>query len=350
MNTTLNLEVSCAESTQNPDEWDGFVLGLPGATFCHLLGWQRAIERTFAYKRRSLVARKDGKLAGVLPLHEVPKLPFGRCWISDPMAVYGGICADDRETAQALLDRAKHLARQAGIRYLELRSVVAIEDPELHSKDLYYTFRREIFPTEDENMAAIPRNQRRSIRIGKKNGLTARVEGTEFLDRFYDIYSHSLRNLGSPVFPKTFFKALLEEFPEHCRIAGVFKGDEMLAAVLTFFFRDQVLPYYGGAYKEAYDLAVYDFMYWSLMCYGAEKGFKVFDFGRSKRDTGSFHFKRHWGFEPQPIPYQYFLVKCAEVPNESPTNPKYSLPIRVWKRLPVAVTQWLGPRLIKYFP
>jgi len=328
--------------------WDAYARSRPEATFFHLRGWTAILERTFSYRDYSLVALRAGEVCGLLPLLLVPHIPSGRSLISTPFGVYGGICADDADASDSLLARARELGEQLGVRYLELRQLVPIGD--LPVKNLYVTFKRPIFATQDENMAAIPRNQRRSIRVGIANGLTSRVGGGDLLDDFYQVYSHSMRNHGTPVFPKRLFAGLLREFGPACRILGVFHRERMVAGVMTFLFRDQVMPYYGGALREAFRLAANDFMYWSLMCYGMSEGYHVFDFGRSKMDSGSYHFKRHWGFEPTPLPYQFLLVRQTTIPDLSPHNPRFAAPIRIWRRIPLGVTQWLGPKVIRYFP
>jgi len=185
------------------------------------------------------------------------------------------------------------------------------------------------------------------IRQGQKAGLEARIGGIEFLSRFYDIYAHSVRNLGTPVFSRRLFENLLVEFGQSCRIFTIWREGKMMAGVMTFFFRDRVMPYYGGALKEAFCYAVNDFMYWELMQYAAQKGYKIFDFGRSKRGSGSYDFKRHWGFEPMPLAYQYHLVWQKSIPDLSPFNPKFSLAIKIWRHLPVSLTKLIGPLIAK---
>ncbi len=118
--------------------------------------------------------------------------------------------------------------------------------------------------------------------------------------------------------------------------------------MLSFYFRDEVLPYYGGGTERAREHFANDFMYWQLMCRAAERGVGIFDFGRSKRDSGAYKFKVHWGFEPQPLHYEYFLVRATQMPNLSPNNPRYRLMIATWKRLPLGVTKVLGPPLARY--
>ena len=342
------VRIDVASPQDDPGPWDTFVSRHPDATLFHRTAWQRAVARTFGYRPCNLVARRGGRVTGVLPLFQVPTLPWGRALVSAPQAVYGGPAAEDDETRDALLDRARRLGESVGARYVELRNVTRVGD--LPASERYVTFRREILPTADENMAAIPRNQRRSIRIGVKSGLASEVGGAELLEPFYDLYSHSVRNLGTPVFPKTLFSNLMAEFGGDARILVIRREGRPVASVLTFFFRDEVLPYYGGARKEEFRYAVNDFMYWSLLLHAMERGARVFDFGRSKKGSGSYDFKRHWGFEPVPLHYQYLLLRQRTVPDLSPKNPKFSLAIECWKRMPLWLSQRLGPTLVRYFP
>lgn len=347
MREIVSSEIQTKEAIKDA-VWDEYVLTHPRATFFHLSGWQRILEETFSYRSFSFAATREGRVTGVFPLFLAPSLPFGRLLISMPLAVYGGVCADDEATESALLSHAKGMADQMGVRYLEIRNQSPLEG--MPVKDLYVTFRKEIFSDPEKNMAAVPRKQRRMIRQGEKYELAARLGGEELLADFYNVYAHSVRNLGTPVYPIGLFRNLLREFGASCRILAVFHEKRMVAAVMTFFFRDQVMPYYGGALREAFQYAANDFMYWSLLCYGAEQGYKVFDFGRSKKGSGSYDFKRHWGFEPTPLSYQYHLVQQKTLPNLSPANPKFALPIEIWKRMPLSLSRWLGPKIIRFFP
>ncbi len=329
--------------------WEEFVSTCSSSTLFHSLGWKHVIERTFSYRSHYVFAEEDGHVRGILPLFEVKSLWGSRSLLSVPFGVYGGVCAASTEADQALVQAAKVLAEERGSSCVEFRHERVCSEP-FPSKDLYYTFRRSLLPSVEENFQAIPRKQRRMIRQGDKHGLVARLGGLELLEDFYAIYTHSLRNLGTPAFPQSFFRELLVEFGEACRIVGVWHGNRMVGSVLTFFFKDQVLPYYGGAYSDSVKLAVYDFMYWELMRYAVEHGYKVFDFGRSKQGTGAFDFKRHWGFEPEPLPYQYYLPRGGPIPNVNPSNPKLRWMIEVWKRIPIGLTRVIGPLLVRYVP
>jgi len=232
-----------------------------------------------------------------------------------------------------------------GVDYLEVRNRQNSR-ADWPTKDLYFTFRRTLDPDPEKNMLAIPRKQRAEVRAGMKSGLT--VDFDTRLDRFYDIYSQSVRNLGTPVLARRYFEILRQEFGERCEVTTIVHQRQAVASLLTFWFRDEVLPYYGGGLAAARPLSAYDFMYWDLMRRACERGVRIYDFGRSKADSGPFRYKKHWGFEPQPLPYSYHLVRNSAVPNLSPTNPKYQYFIAAWKRLPLAATRLIGPMLARY--
>jgi FemAB-related protein (PEP-CTERM system-associated) len=330
------------------EAWDQYVRSAPRATFFHSTGWKRVIERTFGHQAFYFLAEEGGRIIGILPLFYVKSLLFGRALISVPFGVYGGIVADDQTIEEALLEVAEALARQLRVRYLELRHLEK-NGLSLPTKDLYATFRREIYDGVDQNLAAIPRKQRRMIRQGIKSGLQSSLV-TDCLEEFYEIYAHSLKSFGTPVFPRQFFRNLRQEFGEDCKILSVWHEGKMVAGVMTFFFKECVMPYYGGALREYFPYAVNDFMYWELMRYGCEHGYRLFDFGRSKQGTGAYEFKRHWGFEPQPLCYQYYLHRSKVIPNLSPANPTFQPFIEIWKRLPLLVTKRLGPAIVRSLP
>jgi len=345
-------------------QWDDFVRASADGSLFHLTGWKEAVERAFGHRSHCLMAREGDELRGVLPLTEVKSRLFGHSLVSVPFGVYGGVVAADSRAREALLCEAETIAGRLGVDYLELRNcpnianersdrtsaaIEQVQRSNWFSKDLYVTFRKEILPTVTDNMNAIPRKQRAMVRKGQGAGLISRVGGIEDLEMFHNVYARNVRDLGSPVYPLGFFRSLMEAFPD-AFILSVWKDGAITAGVLTFVYGGTLLPYYGGGLREYFDYAVNDFMYWELMRYGCEHGYKVFDFGRSKRDTGSYRFKKHWGFEPEQLDYRCRLVKAKEMPNVSPVNPKYELMIRAWKKLPLPVANWLGPKLVRGIP
>jgi len=256
--------------------------------------------------------------------------------------VYGGIAATTDAARDALKAAACQLADDLRVDHLELRNLTSGGDG-WPTKDLYVTFKKEIDADSEVNLKNIPRKQRAMVRKGIKAGLHGEIDGD--IERLYQVYSESVRNLGTPVFPKKYFKVLQSVFKDDCDILTITKDGELVASVLSFYFRDQVLPYYGGGLASARSVQGNDFLYWELMCRAAERGCRVFDFGRSKEGTGSYSFKKHWGFEPTPLYYEFYLVKATELPDLNPLNPKYQRFIKLWKKLPVAVSQRLGPFL-----
>ena len=336
-------------ASNGQQQWDDYVYRTIRGSFFHTITWKTILEKVFGYQAWYFLAEQDGETKGVLPLFLVKKPFRGQVLVSVPFGVYGGICAESPEASSALLQRGQELSHELHADFLELRHVND-RGLDLPIKDLYFTFIREIFDGEEKNMAAIPRKQRRMVRQGIGHGLRATFGGKEVLNEFYHVYSSSLRNLGTPAFPYRYFEVLLDELGERCKILTVWYQDQIAAAVMTFCYKDQLLPYYGGGLPQFLRYAVYDFMYWELMRYGWEHGYKVFDFGRSKQGTGAYDFKRHWGFEPQPLHYQYYLPQGGSLPNMSPTNPKFQPFIALWKKFPLPVANFMGPHIIKYLP
>jgi FemAB-related protein (PEP-CTERM system-associated) len=320
--------------------WDAFVRSSAEGTFFHLSGWKNVIESVLGHPTYYLYAESPAGIEGVLPLGHVKSWLFGNALVSVPFCVYGGVAARSEAARRALEQEAERLAISLGVEYLEVRNRVSHRE-DWPTKDLYVTFRKMIHPDPEANLKAIPRRQRAMVRKGIAAGLASEID--EGVDRFFDCYAASTRNLGTPVLPERFFRALREEFDSDCEVLTVTSEGRPVASVLSFYFREEVLPYYGGGPAVARALKANDFMYWELMRRSAERGLRVFDYGRSKVGSGSYHFKKNWGFEPEPLPYRYRLVKATAVPNVSPTNPKYRLMIEAWRRLPLSWAKRLGP-------
>ena len=285
------------------------------------------------------------------PIFDFSNWLVGRCLVSVPLATYGGIVAEDTQSEEALLEHAKCMARSGPVDYLELRYHERGLLSEFHANQLYVTFRSTLSTDPELNFKHLPKDTRYMIRKAAKGNL--RVESgadAERMDIFYNLFAQSLRRLGTPVFPKSLFRNLVQEFPKHTHLMLIFNRSQAVAGVFSFFFRDTILPYYAGATEEATRLAANNFMYWELIKWAAGHGFRTFDFGRSKKGTGSFAFKSQWGMNAEPLDYRVFLVNRKTVPNYSPLNPKFAMAIRVWKNLPLPVTKWLGPSVVRLFP
>jgi FemAB-related protein (PEP-CTERM system-associated) len=325
--------------------WDAFVMACPTATFCHRAAWQTLMREVFRHETHFLYAHEGGRITGVLPLAHVKSRLFGNALTSLPFAVYGGVAASDEASAQALEQEAQRLARQLGVDHLELRQMTRHHEG-WPSQDLYVTFRKEILPDEEANMLAIPRKQRAMVRKGIKNGLKSEIDPK--VDRFFELYADNVHRHGTPALSRRYFEALQRHFGPDCEVLTVTGSEgQLLSSVLSFHFRDEVMPYYAGDALAARDLAANDFKYWEVMRRACAQGRTLFDYGRSKQGTGPYAFKKNWGFEPLPLHYEYCLYKRDAVPQNNPSNAKYKLMIETWRRLPIGVANWLGPLVVR---
>lgn len=324
--------------------WDEFVLNCPTATFFHRAGWKTVIEQTFGHRTHYLLAEQNAAICGILPLVEIKHFYFGHSLSSLPFCVYGGIAANT-ETAKQLLDTAaQQLAAELNVDYLEYRNVTP-HHTDWPSKELYVTFRKAIDPDVEQNMKSIPRKQRAMVRSGIKHGLFSEIDPT--VERFFSVFADNMLRHGTPAFPKRYFALLKKTFGEDCEILSVVHKGDVVSSVMSFYFRDEVLPYYAGDTLKARSLAANDFKYWELMRRACERGYRVFDYGRSKLGSGSFDFKKNWGFEPAPLSYEYQLHRAGQIPDQNPLNPKYQLFIKMWRNLPMPVANFIGPHIVK---
>jgi FemAB-related protein (PEP-CTERM system-associated) len=327
------------------DRWDDFVRSCPSATFFHLSAWQGLIEDVFRHRTWYLYAERNGDIVAVLPLAEIKSRLFGHSLSSLPFCAYAGLAGRDTEAEELLENRAEQLARELGVQHLEYRNLVARHDA-WPKQDIYVTFRRQIDGNEEANLNAIPRKQRAMVRKGIKNGSRAEIDADT--SRFVALYLDNMRRHGTPPLPKRYFSELRRRFGNACEVLTIVDtAGRPVSSVMSFYFRDEVLPYYAGDDVAARDLAANDMKYWELMRHAAAKGCRIFDFGRSKVGTGPWSFKKNWGFVPQPLSYEYRLFKRDSVPQNNPLNPKYRALIAVWRRLPLSVTNVIGPRIAR---
>ena len=326
------------------ERWDRFVRQTAGGTFFHLAGWKSLIEKALHHKAYYLYRETAGQISAVLPLARVRSWLFGDALISTPFLVYGGPVAVNEEALESLVCAARELASELGVDHLELRNQTALAGEWL-AKDTQVTFRKAIDPDPEANLMAIPRKQRAMIRKGIKAGLVAEVDDST--DRLYEAMLECKRNLGTPFFGPGWLRAIKKEFGEQAEILTITHQGETVCSVMSFRFRDEILPYYGGGGVRARDLKGNDFMYWAVMEKACQDGVAVFDYGRSTVGSGAYRFKKHWGFEPQPLAYQVMLVKSDSVPALNPSNPRYQRAINTWKKLPLPVAALAGPPLAR---
>jgi FemAB-related protein (PEP-CTERM system-associated) len=334
-----------AATAADATAWDAFATASPQGTIFHRYGWRDAIERVFRHRTHYLLAERAGRIAAVLPLAEVRTRLFGHSLVSLPFCVYGGVAADEADAIPALHGAARELAEQLRVEHLELRNR-EVREPAWPRQDLYVTFRKALDPDPEKNLLAIPRKQRAMVRKGIQRGLVA-TSGRD-VETFFALYADNMHRHGTPPMPKRWFAALLDAFGDAADILIVRDAaGAPVSGVLSFWFRDEVLPYYAGDFTAARDLAANDFKYWALMERAVQRGCRTFDYGRSKQGTGSFDFKKNWGFTPEPLAYEHVLVRAAAIPEHNPLNPKYRAFIAAWRRLPRPVANALGPFVVR---
>ena len=325
--------------------WDRFVELCPDATFFHRSGWKEVIEGCFGHRTHYLLAERPSGIAGVLPLAEVKSFLFGHSLVSLPFCALAGVASAEPDAVAALHSAAQALGERLGVAHLELRNRSARE-PGWPRQDLYAGFRKPILPDVEANMLAIPRKQRAMVRKGMGNGLASRLDAG--VDAFFALYADNVHRHGTPPLPKRYFETLRKVFGRDAEVLSVTDAaGKVVSSVFSFYFKDEVLPYYAGDALEARELAANDFKYWELMRRACERGVRVFDYGRSKKKTGQYDFKKNWGFEPAPLAYEYRLYRRASIPQNNPLNPRYRALIALWRRLPIPLANFLGPHLVK---
>lgn len=343
--TAPKLEVRLLDD-RHAGRWDAFVDAHPDGTFFHLSGWKRVIEESLGHRCYYFCVLEGDTLRGVVPLVHVNSRLFGNALISTAFCVYGGPLTLDQAARAALDEAAVTVARSLRTDHLEYRLDKPSGAGWACKDDLYVTFRRSLDPKPEANLTAVPRKQRAMIRKGIKQGLLSALD--DDVSRFYPAYAESVRNLGTPVLPRRYFQGLKEQFGDACEVLTITHLGAPVSSVMNFHYRDQVLPYYGGGVAGARALAANDFMYWETMRRAiSDRDAAVFDFGRSKVGTGSYAFKKHWGFEPEPLYYEYKLLRGQDVPDVNPLNPKYRAMIAIWKRLPLQMANTVGPMIAR---
>ena len=338
-----------AWESQDAERWDHFVFEHPAGTFFHQMAWKRVVEKTFDHQAQYVYGERDGRIVAVAPVFMISNWMVGRCLVSSPLASYGGICAEDCEAEQALLELLKRRAQEQQVDYLELRNPAGGTLQGFVPNTRYSSFSMALSNDPDSVLKALPKDIRYMIRKAEKADLHVR-RGPELLDEFYRLFTINMRRLGTPVFPRALFLNLLAEFGKQVDVLVVYAGSEPVASAFSFLFRDTFHPYYIGGLPVARDLAANNFLWWELMKFAAQSGMNTFDFGRSKKGTGAYAFKKKWNPRITDLDYQVFLVKRKIAPNFSPANPRFELATQVWSRLPLWLTNRLGPRVVRWIP
>ncbi len=336
---------------RDQQKWNAFVLTVRQSSCYHQIGWKQVIEKTFGHKTFYLMVEDEaGCIEGVLPLVQLKSRLFGNFLISLPYFNYGGACASYEGSFDKLLNEARSLATEINAEHIELRHVEHLY-PELPIKMSKVAMRLALPSDTDSLLKSFPIKLRSQIKRPQKEGMVSKVGTMDQLDNFYAVFSENMRDLGTPVYAKSFFRNILKTFPETSWICTVFTKEGLpVASGFLLGFKDMLEIPWASSLKRYNSLSPNMLLYWSVLKFACESAYSVFDFGRSTPGEGTYRFKEQWGAQPVQLYWHYWLRNGGALPELNPKNPKYQLAIRIWKRLPLPATRMFGPAIVKYLP
>ncbi len=342
------MEITCQEE-KSASEWDRYVGDHPESVVYHRWGWKEVVEESFGHRTYYLSARQEGRIVGILPLVLMKSRLFGRFLVSMPFFNYGGLVSDRPEAEARLLAEAETIVKKEKVDFVELRHFR--KRPQLSAtKEHKVTMILNLEKDPEGQWKALGTKLRNHIRKAQKSNLSFSIGGAELLADFYQVFSVNMRDLGTPVYSKRLFERILARFDDSTKILSVRYQDRPVAAGLVLGFRDTLEIPWSSSIREYNFLCPNTLLYWEALRWAISSGFERFDFGRSTPGEGTYKFKEQWGAKPVPLYWQYLLPVGAPLPDLSPKNAKYRLAIGLWRRCPIRLTQWLGPRIVKHIP
>jgi FemAB-related protein (PEP-CTERM system-associated) len=349
--TDLQIEWVTGEALKHPEflaSWAAFTTRTDG--YCSSAGWLLATSQGLKHDPHVLIARRGQQWVGVLPLSFIRSALFGRFLISLPYVNTAGVVALDEQASRGLIDRAVDLADSLNVRYLELRHERPVEHARLNQQRTDKVHMRLLLPdTADDLWKALSPKVRNQIRKGQKQNFEIHWGGQDVLEDFYAVFSRNMRDLGTPVFSRDLFSSILKAYPEEAEFCTLTTGGKAAAGSLLIHEPGSTQVPSASALREYNRQNVNMLMYWQLLCRAIERGQKTFDFGRSSQESNTFRFKKQWGAEGQPAVWQYYVRK-GSISEMRPESKKYRLLIKTWQRLPVPLTQWIGPPIVRGIP
>ena len=330
-------------------EWDSYVGTHTEGTVDHLWRWREIFEDVFRHESVYLVARRGNTIAGVLPLVRFQSKLFGRFLVSLPFLNYGGVLASDAAAAQALVAHAAAHGREFGASHVELRHR-SRQAPDLAYRQHKLALTRSLAGSSEELWSKVDRKVRNQVRKAQKDGLTTAVGGEELVDQFYEVFARNMRDLGTPVYAKRLFAETLRLFPYAAQVYTVRSGNITVAAAIAIRHGDTVLVPWASSLREYRQQCPNMLLYWTMLERASTAGARLFDFGRSSPDSGTHHFKVQWGAQATPLHWEYVLLTRQSPPDHGPRNPKFAVAISAWQRMPLWLTNSVGPLIVRNIP
>jgi serine/alanine adding enzyme len=343
------LHVAVLEPDQPCPDWDPFVQRQAGASIYHRLAWRDLIRGVFGHRSYYLIGRDaGGQLRGVLPLVRLHSLLFGDFMVSMPYFNYGGALADTPETDERLMHHAGELAETLGVRHVEFRDTKP--RPRRLARTDKVVMELSLPSSPDALWKGLTSKVRAQIRRPSKEGAEAVVGGTEMLADFYRVFARNMRDLGTPVYSRRFFQAIMDTFPGRGQVVVVHLDGHPVAAGFLLGNGNRLEIPWASSDRRYNRFGVNMLLYWEALRWGVEKSYHVFDFGRSTIDSGTYRFKRQWGAQPRQLYWHYWLRRGDRLPELKPESPKFRFAVRAWRKLPVRIGNLLGPHVVKNLP
>jgi FemAB-related protein (PEP-CTERM system-associated) len=333
------------------DRWNAYVMNSEDASCYHLIEWKDVIEKTFGHKTYYLLSDDyEGKINGLLPIVQLKSLLFDNYGVSLPFFNYGGVCADDNAIRDELLNEAVNIARSHNMKHLELRHVQNSEN-NLPVKTSKVSMRLTLPDNPEILWKGFSSKLRSQVKRPTKEEMYSKLGREEDLHSFYSVFSMNMRDLGTPVYPKSFFKNILHAFAETTWISTVYTKDHVpVASGLLLGFKSTLEIPWASSLRDYNKYSPNNLLYWSVLKFACNQGYKVFDFGRSTPSEGTYKFKEQWGARPTQLYWHYWMSNGAHLPELNPHNPKYEFAIKLWRKLPVWFTKMIGPSIVKNLP
>lgn len=326
-------------------------MGSDASSCYHLIGWKDVIEKSLGNKTYYLLAEdSDNTITGILPLVHLKSFLFGNYMISIPYFNYGGVCADSDEICEQLFNKAVNIAKEQDTGHIEFRHTRHINNT-FKEKTSKVSMRLELPNESEQLLKGLPSKLRSQIRRPTKEGMYSRIGKEEELDSFYTVFSINMRDLGTPVYSKKFFKDILTTFPDSASICTVYAKDGNPAASgFLIGFKEMLEIPWASSLRRYNKQSPNMLLYWESLKFACDNGYKQFDFGRSTPGEGTYKFKKQWGARPLQLYWHYWLKNGRAMPELNPHNPRYKMVINVWQNLPVWLTKIIGPMIVKNLP
>lgn len=344
------MEITAHLYNEAGTAWDSFVNKHQDSTNYHQYGWRKVVEKSFGHRTMYLTAtNSQNEICGILPFVQMKSLMFGSFLVSLPFFNYGGLLVSDNSAVAVMLNASRNMLDESGVDYIELRHLKACDDIGA-TRQHKVTMILDLEKNEEKQWDVLDAKVRNQVRKAEKNGLLAVTGRLELLDGFYDVFSRNMRDLGTPVYGRNFFSNVLEEFPDNTRILSVLHDGRTIASALLTWFKDTLEVPWASSNRDYRHLCPNNILYWEAIRFAIGLGARLFDFGRSTPDEGTYKFKKQWGANPVQLYWQYLLRDGGELPEINTKNPKYRYAIKAWQRLPLMLTKLLGPPIVRCIP